>query len=100
LSRRDGLADLDLDHLALDQLGHVGLEGQQQVRAARQGDEGRVEGALDLLDPGDAAHAFGVQRIVTVPLGDQALGTAVQGDDPDRLADARVEIGAPFAHAR
>ncbi len=59
-----------------------------------------LKAALDLLDPGHAAHALGVQRIVAVPLGDQALGAAVQGDDPDRLADARIEVGAPFAHFR
>jgi hypothetical protein len=95
-----GAADLDLDHLAFDQPGHVRLEGQEQVRPARQGDKGRVEGPLDLLDPGDASHALGVQRIIAIPLGDQALGTTVQGDDPDRLADARIEVGAPLAHFR
>jgi hypothetical protein len=77
-----------------------GFSASSRSAPARQGDESRVEGALDLLDPGHAAHAFGVQRIVAVPLGDQALGTAVQSDDPDRLADACIEIGAPFAHFR
>ena len=53
----------------------------------------------DRLEPYVTAALEETRRSgLTVDVG--PLGTTVQGDHPDRFADALVEVGPPFAHFR